>query len=83
MQSKVVSIKELSDPQENPTFCLSVARVFNKCHECPVFKRAQASNRLDKLKCQPHINTKYLELLEQKRKVLEQLHNIEADMKSS
>jgi hypothetical protein len=83
MQAKVVSIKELSDPKENPTFCLSALRVFDKCHECPVFKRAQASDTIQKLKCKPHINTKYLELLAQKRKILEQLRNIEADMKSS
>jgi hypothetical protein len=82
MQAKVVSIKELSDPVENPTLCLSAARVFNKCHECPVFKRAQAANRVQKLKCKPHLNPKYVELLDQKRKALDQLRNIEADLEN-
>ena len=80
MQSKVVSIKELTE--DNPTFCLSALRVFDQCHECPVFKRAQSSNTIIKLKCKPHLNAKYHELLGQKRKVLDQLNTIEAQMKN-
>jgi len=80
VEAKLVSIKELSDPIENPAFCLSPLRVFNKCHECDKFKRAQATNRVDKLDCKPHMNPKYLELLEKKRQILDQLRQIEIEM---
>jgi hypothetical protein len=80
VEVKLVSLKELSDPNENPTFCLSPLRVFDKCHECDKFKRAQAGNRVDKLGCKPHVNPKYLELLERKRQILKQLRQIEEEM---
>jgi len=82
VECKVVSIKELSDPTENPVFCLSPLRVFNKCHECDKFKRAQANNRVEKLDCKPHLNSKYLELLKQKRTLLDQLQQIETEIKN-
>lgn len=80
MQAKMVSIKELSDPLENPTLCLSALRVFDKCHECSVYRIHQATNQLDKLKCKPHVNPRYLELLKQKRVVLDQIATIEKEM---
>jgi len=80
MQSKVVSIKELTE--DNPTFCLSVLRVFDQCHECPVFKKKQASRTLKKLKCKPHLNVKFNELFAQKQKALDQIAEIEKQLKS-
>ena len=80
MQSKVVSIKELTE--DNPTFCLSASRVFDKCHECPVFKKAQANRTIEKLKCKPHLNPKHQELLAQKQNLLDMLKYVEDQMKN-
>lgn len=78
MRVKVVSIKELTE--DNPTLCLSALRVFNDCHECPTFKRAQAHNTIDKLKCKPHIKPRYWELLKRKKAILKQLRTIETEI---
>lgn len=65
---KVVTIKELTE--DNPTICLSPLRVFEKCHQCPVYKAR------DKLKCEPHLNKDMLALMERKKKLLQELDDI-------
>ncbi len=79
MKSKVVTIEELQT--DNPTFCLSPLRVFEKCPECPVYKLHQATNTINKLKCKPHINPKYTELAAEKRKLLDRIAEIEKEQK--
>lgn len=79
MQSKVVSIKELTT--DNPTLCSSPRRVFNRCHECEQYKRFQ-KGQIKKLKCKPHINLEYLELTRQKRLILNQLKAVDDKIES-
>jgi len=78
MRSKIVTIEELTT--DNPTLCLSALRVFNECHKCEVFKRAQAQNRIIKLKCKPKLHPQYFELLAEKRKLLDQLNEVNKEM---
>lgn len=83
VDAKVVSIKELTE--NNPTLCLSPLRVFNKCHECQQFKQALRKHKTlektaEKLKCNPHINPKFLELSAKKRRLLDQLSVIDEEI---
>lgn len=88
VETKVVSIKELTDPEENPTLCLSPRRVFNKCHECEVYKRhlqclRGVRKRADKqhvLKCKPHLDEKYKELIAQKQNLLDMIKYVDEQM---
>lgn len=74
MESKVISIKELQE--DNPTFCLSTLRVFEKCHNCTVYKNASLKHALDKLKCNPRIREDIQILLKRKEKLLSELAEI-------
>lgn len=80
MKSKVVTIKELTD--DNPTFCLSVLRVFNKCNECQHYKHFEYLKKLDKLKCKPHLNPEYMALIKEKQKVTERAKTIDEQIKN-
>lgn len=73
VKAKVVSIKELT--KDNPTLCLSALRVFNKCHQCPQYKK---QNR----KCKPHIDNKYLNLHNRKEKLQKELKEIDKALKA-
>ena len=70
MESKVVSIKELTE--NNPTLCLSALRVFGKCHQCPKYKKAP-----DKLKCNPVISMGVITLTERRQKLLQEMREID------
>lgn len=80
MKSKIVTIKELTT--DNPTLCLSALRVFNECHKCLRFISARRQNTIEKMKCKPHINPQYFELIGKKRKLLDQLSKINKEMES-
>lgn len=79
MESKVISIKELQE--DNPTFCLSPLRVFEKCHDCTVYKNASWKHELDKLKCNPKIRGDIQVLLKRKEKLLSELAKIEREIR--
>jgi hypothetical protein len=81
-EAKVVSIEELSEG--NPTMCLSALRVFNKCFECPAFIRAEKLDRLDRMKCTPHIDRELLntKLLEEKAGLEKQIQKIDEEIKA-
>ena len=70
MESKVVSIKKLTE--NNPTLCLSALRVFGKCHQCPQYKKSP-----DKLKCNPVISTDVISLTERRKKLLQEMREID------
>jgi len=70
MESKVVSIKELTE--NNPTLCLSALRVFGKCHQCSMYKKSP-----DKLKCNPVVPTDVISLTKQRRKLLQEMREID------
>lgn len=75
----MVSIKELTT--DNLAFCLSPLRVFEECNLCQVYKNAERHNRLDKLKCKPHIKKGYLELMKRKKELLKQVDDINEQIK--
>lgn len=67
---KVVTMNELTE--DNPTLCLSPRRVFEKCHQCPIYKTRDKTA----LKCKPHLNKDMLALIERKQKLLQELDDI-------
>ena len=84
MRSKVVTVKELT--KDNPTFCLSPNRVFNRCHVCPKLDHAIRVKKdlvlaMESLKCEPKINEEWIRLIQQKRLRLAQLERINEQIK--
>lgn len=87
VKAKIVSVKELTDAEENPSLCLSPLRVFNECHKCERYQRivkkylvkgySLQSIIRDKLKCKPHLQSAYNELLIRKRKLLDELSEVD------
>ena len=78
VMAKVVDIKDLLNPEENPALCLSPLRVFNECHKCPVIKRyLKAGKSIEEMKCKPHLKPEALELLEKRRKLSELLSKVD------
>ena len=80
MKAKIVSTRELLDPRENPTVCLSPLRVFNDCHKCEVFQRARRNNEIGQLKCRPHLDPKMLKLLNQRNHLIEKIKEMDAKL---
>ena len=80
VQSKVVTIKELTE--DNPTLCLSVLRVFDKCHECSQYKSYERIGKLDKMQCKPHVNLEILALIKEKQHITERAKEIDEKLKN-
>lgn len=79
VEAKVVSIEELQT--DNPTLCLSVLRVFNKCFECEQYKKFK-KGYIKKMKCKPHIDKDLFnaELLKRKEELLKQIEKINNEL---
>lgn len=83
VKAKVVAIKDLLNPKENPALCLSPLRVFDECHKCEAFQRQlKAGKPIEKMRCKPHLKPEYFKLLQQKQKLLEQLNQIDKQIKN-
>ena len=75
MKVKVVKISELL--KDNPEVCLSPYRVFKECHKCSRFN----PNNYEKMKCKPQITPEIKKLLEEKKKLLNKLEEINKKLK--
>jgi len=74
---KIVDVKDLLNPKENPTLCLSPLRVFDKCHNCPKWVRAYKNNTHRKMKCKPRLSPEILSLLKHRQKLQEMIRKID------
>lgn len=71
MKDRVISkIIKFSEVAESPTFCLSPLRYLGECHRCERFKKGLAK------KCKPVIRDDIKKLLEEKKKLLKRLREI-------
>lgn len=85
IEAKVVSVSELTDRKENPAFCLSALRVFEKCHKCQKFVSAMRRYRdfntvVQKLDCKPQVSEAIRALLSKKRELSAELKRVNKEL---
>lgn len=89
LKAKVVSYKELTDPELNPTTCLSPLRIFDDCINCEVFKRAMKKHDNDpnavaqKLRCKPHVSERVKALVARKVELTRELEAVNEAIKEN
>ena len=87
MRVAVVNVKDILDPEKNPTLCLSPLRYTGECHKCQKFKFALTNNygndiekAIKSMKCKPQIDPIFIELHKKKLTLLKQLRELNKKM---
>ena len=88
MKVAIVDVKDVLDPEKNPTLCLSPLRFTGQCHKCGKFQLALANNynndierAIKSMKCKPQIDPIFIELHKEKLALLKQLRKIKKKIK--
>jgi len=87
MEAKIVSFKEISNPETNPTLCLSAKRYVGHCAACMQFRVSfkqykTIEKTLQKMKCKPIITEEIIELLNKKSELVKNLESVTQQINS-
>ena len=61
MKTAIANVKDIANPEENPTLCLSAKRYVGGCYHCAIFRsvymrtKQNLKETLKKLACKPNI----------------------------
>lgn len=84
MKHTIVSFKELSDPELNPTLCLSAARYTGGCYNCPILQRQMQKHKLEealkRIACKPIVSQEVIDLHNEKEKLQARIAEIRSEI---